>query len=384
VKRVLLVHPYLDGSGGGSAVAAWTIHALHDEMSVKLLTYISVDCHVINEIFGCDLHPDRFETVVARSPLSDALERLPVNGASLRAADLARRARKLHARERFDAIISTCNELDLGGRNAIVYVHYPYGFASSPSEQMDWRHGIPVLPKLYRETSNWLTGTSIARLRRQTFLANSSFVAEKIQEAHGVQARVVHPPVPGGFPDVSWADRRRAIVGIGRLHPIKQWQAAVEIVDRVRDAGRPLELTLIGTPDGDGYGRALDRLAADRPWFRILRRLSRERLVQEVAQHRYGIHPMPGEHFGIAVAELLRAGCLPFVHRSGGPLEILGGENDLTFESPAEAALRILRVWDHPARESELRKSMRARAGLFTEQHFIREIREQVRNVIET
>ena len=32
---------------------------------------------------------------------------------------------------------------------------------------------------------------------------------------------------------------------------------------------------------------------------------------------------MEGEHFGMATAEMMRAGCLVFAHRSGGSLEVV-------------------------------------------------------------
>ena len=168
------------------------------------------------------------------------------------------------------------------------------------------------------------------------------------------------------------------------MSPEKNWHFAVETVDRVRARGRPLELTLIGAPGPGDYGRELDELARTRPWFRILRGISRNDLVREVVQHRYGIHAMVDEHFGIAVAELLRADCLPFVHNSGGPLEIVGGRAELMFDTAAQAADRIVAMIDNPRRESELRQAMRERSELFTETRFMAEIRRHVRNVIET
>jgi glycosyltransferase involved in cell wall biosynthesis len=37
-------------------------------------------------------------------------------------------------------------------------------------------------------------------------------------------------------------------------------------------------------------------------------------------------HPRPNEHFGIATVEAMAAGCLPVVHASRGPLEVIGNE----------------------------------------------------------
>ena len=58
--------------------------------------------------------------------------------------------------------------------------------------------------------------------------------------------------------------------------------------------------------------------ALQEPWVAILLGLSREELLQLASRQRYGLHAMQDEHFGIAVGDMLRAGCLPFVHNSGG------------------------------------------------------------------
>ena len=99
-----------------------------------------------------------------------------------------------------------------------------------------------------------------------------------------------------------------AAAAVGRIHPGKRWHVAVEIVEAVRRRGHNLSLTLVGHRDIAEYERQLEALAASRPWFRMERDLSREQLAATLATHRYGIHPMQDEHFGIAPAELQRAG----------------------------------------------------------------------------
>ena len=52
-----------------------------------------------------------------------------------------------------------------------------------------------------------------------------------------------------------------------------------------------------------------------------------------MASHRYGIHGMREEHFGMAPAELARAGAIVWVPRGGGQMEIVGHEPALMFDS---------------------------------------------------
>jgi len=44
------------------------------------------------------------------------------------------------------------------------------------------------------------------------------------------------------------------------------------------------------------------------------------------ASSRYGIHGAEGEGFGIAIAEMVKAGCVTFAPAVGGPAEILDHE----------------------------------------------------------
>jgi glycosyltransferase involved in cell wall biosynthesis len=138
---------------------------------------------------------------------------------------------------------------------------------------------------------------------------------------------------------------------------------AVEIVEHVRRRGHDL----VFTAGGDGHSPAVVPIAA---------RMDRSQLLAELAQHRYGIHPMEEEHFGIAPAELQRAGCIPFVRNSGGPVEIAGGDRRLTYDGVDEAAEKIARVIQDPALERELVSQVSERRDWFSTERFCESVRE--------
>jgi hypothetical protein len=60
------------------------------------------------------------------------------------------------------------------------------------------------------------------------------------------------------------------------MHPVKRWEMAVEIVDRVRSGGLEPSLTLINHPLDQAYGSRITEAAATRPWFQVLTGLTRE------------------------------------------------------------------------------------------------------------
>jgi len=297
----------------------------------------------------------------------------------LEACMLMRWVQNLDRRERFEIVLSTQNEADFN-RTGIQYVHFPWVYLPRPDIELRWFHRIPGLLTSYRRACGFVARCSNEGMRRNLSLANSSFVAGKIKLVHGTESKVLYPPVPGRFPQVPWEQRRPAAVAVGRMNGCKRWEMAVEIVDRVRSRGIELGLTLISHKDDPNYGIRIAALAKSRPWFRILSDLDREQLAREVTQHRYGLHTMEHEHFGIAVAELMRAGCITFVHNSGGPVEIVANRPELTFENAIESAEKLAAVMRDPVRERELRHFVDSRRDCFSTERFCDGLREVVRN----
>ena len=358
-------------------MAAWALQALRDQFAVTLATLGPVRFEEVNRNFGTSLRQADFAVRIA--PLSyKAIEKsVPTEGALLQICLVMRWAQELDRHQPFDTILSTQNEADFG-RPGLQYVHFPWVYLPRPRCELRWYHHIPGFLMAYRGFCRRLARSSNEGLRRNLSFANSEFVAGKIREVHGTEAVILYPPVPGAFPEIPWENKRSAAVAVGRLSAYKRWDMAVEIVELVRRRGLDLSLTLIGAGDDRQYGNRLAALAATRPWFRILSDLTRDQLTAEVAAHRYGIHTMENEHFGIAVAEMLRAGVIPFVHDSGGPVEIVGGRPELRFRDAAEAADRMAAVIANPALEQDLRQHVRERRDCFSSDRFCRELRQLV------
>ena len=153
----------------------------------------------------------------------------------------------------------------------------------------------------------------------------------------------------------------------------------IEILSRVREGGRPLHLHIIGTSEGDAYAAFIKTCVdANRSWVTMHENLPREELTQLVASHRYGIHAMEDEHFGMAVAEMVRAGCIVFAPNNGGPVEILGGDERLLYNSAQDAAQKIGMTMVKRERQKDLCEYLAPRGELFSAQRFVHQIRELV------
>jgi glycosyltransferase involved in cell wall biosynthesis len=110
--------------------------------------------------------------------------------------------------------------------------------------------------------------------------------------------------------------------------------------------------------------------------------VSRGEMTELVARHRYGIHAKPDEHFGIAVAEIVKAGCIVFVPNDGGQVEIVGGDDRLLYRSAEDAVAKILRVMKDPDEQAALRRHLDSRRHLFSTEEFVRHIQDVVRQFL--
>ena len=126
------------------------------------------------------------------------------------------------------------------------------------------------------------------------------------------------------------------------------------------------------------YGESTIWAAPHRDWISFHHGIPRNELVRLVADSRFGIHAMKDEHFGIAVAELQRAGCVTFVRGGGGAPEIVDHDERLVFESVDDAVEKIDRVLRDEALQAELRDDVDQRRDRFSEERFMREIRGAV------
>jgi len=353
------------------------IQALADEYEISVATLEPVDIEALNLHFGTRLNPGDFEVHLAPRLYNALVDYLPTPGALLEHCLTMRWAQELDRKYHFDILFSTANEADFH-RKGMQYVHYPWLYLPRPEQELRPYHRIPGFLSMYRAACMAIGRVQSDGLRRNVAFANSRYVAGLINELYGSDPQVLYPPVTGHFSDVAWGQRRLAAAAVGRIHRGKRWDMAVQIVDAVRDKGHDLSLTLIGHPDSPDFANELRSMAARRPWFRILENLKRDELLAEVSQHRYGIHPMLEEHFGIAPAELQRSGCIPFVHDSGGQVEIVGRDERLTFQDVGDGARKIASVIENQHLERELRAGTAARQGWFSERTFCDAVRQAV------
>jgi glycosyltransferase involved in cell wall biosynthesis len=372
--RILAFQPRTGAHGGGELVAAWMLDALKREHEITAVSWGALDLGGINDYYATSLERGDIKVRRVPAPLRALMAGAKATGPKLdfQLHMLAMRYAR-HLAPQYDLAYSAHDEADLGG-GGLQYVHFPWvGVA----------HRAPTLARIRRAPRRpWhlISGLSLERVRSNLTLVNSRFTASAVERQLGVRPRIVTPPVPGRFPDLPWEERQDSVVAVGRLTYHKRFDLAVDTVAEARAQGAPLRLRIVGSTVGidPAESRAVLRLARGREWVETHLNVSRHELVELVAACRYGIHCCDEEPFGIAVAEMVLAGCIPIVRPTGGPVEIVGGDPRLLFDSPGEGAARLVALPRSAALRDEIRERLRARRSEFAPERFVAAIRETV------
>ena len=363
--RLLVVNPNM-AHGGGGTVAAWALQALSEsDHQVTVLTWQPQDLETINQLFGTNLDASAFRWVYGPPAIRWVMASLPFSLSFFEINLLIRRARSLWRTRQYDLVFGTLNEIDVGDR-AIQYVHFPWAIYPRPEADLRWYHLKPFV-LAFRALCALISGCSKSSIGRNETLANSEWTKRNFEAWYGAPAKVVYPPVPGDFPEVRPEERALAFACLGRIAPEKELEKIIEILARVRARGHDLRLRIVGQTIEVGYVRQLREFARPHSsWVEFHANLPRQEMVRVIASSRYGIHGMVGEHFGIAPAELQRAGCITFVADDGGPLEIVGGDHRVVYRSIDDAVEKIHQVLSDPDLEQAIRNDLKQRAEHFT------------------
>jgi len=373
MAEIAVVHPDLGIRGGAESVCMNVLEALQNDHQLTLFTLGRPDIDALNRYYRTAVRPPDVRVAGRLGPAISrgAGHRL----AKLQAALLGRYART-HTLE-YDLVFSTKNEFSVD-TPSIQYVHSPQFAAADPG--IDRTNSLQAA---YDYTCRRIAGVTDRTLRSPTYLANSGWTADVLEEAHGVRAETVYPPVDvSSFPERPWDERESGFVTIGRVGPSKRILRNIEITERLRERGHEVHLHVAGpTTDGE-YAERVECEASGREFVSIEGSLARAELVDLITSHRYGLHGRPYEHFGIAVAELVAGGTIPFAPGSGGQREILGGDSRLLYRSTDDAVETIDGVLSDRNSQRVLRANLDDAASAFGRDRFAREIRGVVERVL--
>lgn len=351
MARVAVLHNTLDLRGGADAVCLHVCAALGVDHDVTLYTLSRSSPRELGRLFGVDPGEGlRIRAPTGAGVLNRGLDavadrvgpQLP-----LRSVLLDRFFRR--EADAYDLAVSTANEFALP-LPSVQYVHYP-------------QFRLRRIDEGGRLNPLWTRLAGVDRLATRTaeqgsggpsttLLANSAWTADVVDRLYGRQPGVLHPPVDPVPDPLPWGERERGVVTVGRLAPDKRPLDALRIVEGVRERGHDLHLHVVGSasPTYRAYTRRVREAAAERDWVHLEGEVSRDRLDDLLARHRYGLATKPEEHFGMAVAEYVAAGMVAFAPDSGGQVDVLDGRTEFLFGSVEEGVDRLSTAVDRDTR----------------------------------
>lgn len=363
--RIAVVHDWLTADGGAERVLS---HLLHMLPWADLYTLIDDGTCLSGELRQ------------QHSIKSSFLQLLPGITRYYRATaplmPLAVESLKL---EPYDLVISSSwafahGALAPADAPHLAYIHSPMRWAWDMEDEYLAQSGLA--PPLHWATKHLLkklrSWDRLASKRPQSLIANSRFVAARIQRCWGRESSVIYPPVaPLAKIEPTIISRHNAYICVSRLVPFKR-------VDVWIDAFRQLpqrQLMVIG--DGPERKRLM-RYAG--PNVHFLGFIPDHELVGLLVGAR-GFLQASQEDFGIAVLEAQSCGIPVLAYAAGGAKETIQNVDQkhptgLLFDSlnPQEVAATIEQFEQYDFRPEDCR----ANAMRFSPEVFRRQIREAI------
>jgi glycosyltransferase involved in cell wall biosynthesis len=241
-----------------------------------------------------------------------------------------------------------------------------------------WFYGNTLVRRAYLAICDRIAAVDPEAWKRNITLANSAWSANRLHAKYGIDSQVLYPPVAVDYPEIPYAKRDRGFVCLGRISPEKCTHSVIEILQGVRARGHNIHLHILGGLDNSDYANKVRALAEkSREWVYLEGYASGDKKRELLTGHRFGINACPNEAFGIAVAEMVLAGCLVFVPNGGGQVEIVD-HPALVFNNEAEAVDKI----DAVLRQEQEQETLRAHVLKGSEAYSVVTFREAIQRVV--
>jgi glycosyltransferase involved in cell wall biosynthesis len=348
MSRVAVVHDWLTGMRGGEAVLEAILDALP---GAELFTLFHFPGSVSEAIESRVIHTSELQSLARR--VGDYRQLLPL---------FPRAVRRWDFRD-FDLIVSSSHcvakGIDARGKPHLSYCHTPMRYVWDRFDDYFPRKK-PLRRAAALSIAPWLRRWDAATAKEVTqFVANSSFVRERIRRYYDRDAEVVHPFVDDAFLQAPLAgERSDEHVMVSALVPYKKVELAVAAAVA---SGRKLVVI--------GGGPLLEELRArSGSGVTFIGPSSRASIIERLARARSLI--LPGvEDFGITPLEAMALGTPVVALGEGGVLDsVMDGVTGIFFGRPDVESLRRAldaveaRAWD--------RAAIRAHAATFSRARF--------------
>ncbi len=363
--KILVVHPRLSVLGGAEQVAIHSLRAIVENGHQASLISERFDIAKLEDFLGCQGVLDKVDRL--SFPVFNPLVR---KGLLLyqQLYYFQRETRRILREHRdFDLILGTQDVGYMPSTNTrtIQYCYFPDYFAHVHEGQASFWWNLYYSPAraYYHE-----------RVRHVNhFLSVSDYTGRFIRKVWGRDSTTLYPPCPVEQYKSFGEDKENLVITIGRIVPEKRMHDFLEIA-----SGSPsFRFVIIGAIDDKNhqYYNSLRKRASPNVSF-ILSPLRGAKDVLRRAK--VYVHCARNEQFGIAIVEAMAAGCVPVVHDSGGPPEIVTNDVGFRWKNTDIAKSQIASLLAHEPLRMELSRRASDRATQFSSDTFESKILETI------
>lgn len=381
--QIAVAHHTLNIPGGAERLCLAVVEALRNHgHDVTLITVEKTDWDKIQKNFGKILRPNK-EEYMTESRLSNDLSTIPV--ASMYFMIYIMQLLTCKAKKKYDLTINTFGDV-INSIADVTYVHFPLRAALELSQ-------VPA----FSNKSMWqaiapfygLAMSFVDKIAPGTLITNSKFMQGVIRTVLHRNSLVVYPPVDvEKFSLKCFRERKNDhIVAVVASYTPKRHLERVPLIARYTKHARFIVMGKADEYSAPILENLKHQIAAlnvdDR--VKLLTNVPFAEFAKTFSQAKVYLHIMPKDHFGISVVEAMASGCVPVVHRSGGPwLDILDtrqGEYGYSYLTAAEAARYIDMLVTNEDLRSEMSIKALDRAKKFEKTVFMEKIVKVVEKI---
>jgi glycosyltransferase involved in cell wall biosynthesis len=357
--RVALVHDWLTGMRGGEKVLE-QLCKLCPEAPLWTLMY---------------LRGKVSDTIAARSIHTSLLQHMPLSETRYRSyLPLFPLFAEMHKVCDVDLVISTSHAVAKSmikrrGANQpfhVCYIHTPMRYAWDlfdeyfGPERVGWLASRFLFAPLVKMLRFYDTRTVN---RVDVFLANSSYVAERVRRLYGREAEILPPPVDTERFKNAVREQEDWYLVVSALVPYKRVDHAIRSCSRL---GLPLKIVGKG-PELNLLKKLACSLNADVEFIGFA---SDEDLVDYYRRAKALLFPGV-EDFGIVPVEAIASGCPVIALAEGGVLDSMTEETAILYSEPTVEGLAQAMQLFEESRHRFSESALRERAAYFSEANFL-------------
>lgn len=299
--RIAIIHDWLDVYGGAERVLEQIIACYPQADIYSIVDFLPEDQRIF--LGGRKVHP----TFIQRMPFAKSAFRhyLPLMPLAIEQLDLTA----------YDLVLSSSYAFAKGvltgvGQTHVSYVHTPIRYAS------EFQHQYLRMNDVETGIKSWIIRLTLHYLRMwdqrtvhgvDAMIANSNYIAHRIQKTYGRKVPVLYPPV-----DIDrflpYKEKEDFYMTASRLVPYKRFDLVVEAFNRMPQH----KLVIIG--DGPemtklrGLARPNVKLLGYQPFDVLLSHMQRARAFVFAAEEDFGIVPVEAQACGTPVIAYGRGG----------------------------------------------------------------------------